>query len=180
MRTRLHFLSRLVSVALCGLSSLAVLACMSLWVFSYIRPDHRNLLHFGTSWIRLDWQSGWLEVTYYSQVRNVPFAPTGAWPTIPAEYRRVVSADLLVLSYRAQHVVSSSGILFFTRSMTVPLWVLVSISMIVPFGALIQHVRARQERSRRQRGLCPRCGYDIRATRSRCPECGGRITRSGA
>jgi hypothetical protein len=41
-------------------------------------------------------------------------------------------------------------------------------------GALISSYRSPAER-RLAKGLCPQCGYDIRATPARCPECGSFI-----
>jgi hypothetical protein len=51
-------------------------------------------------------------------------------------------------------------------------WVLAGFAA-APLGWLARRVvRARTGRHRRRAGLCPACGYDLRVTPERCPECG--------
>jgi hypothetical protein len=54
-------------------------------------------------------------------------------------------------------------------SVAVPYWAIVVVFSILP-GALVLRGIARTHRSRA--GHCPICGYDLRATPHRCPECG--------
>ena len=54
----------------------------------------------------------------------------------------------------------------------VPDWMIVVVLLILP-GLEVPHVlRWRKRRYRRRQGLCVVCGYDLRATPGRCPECG--------
>ena len=63
-----------------------------------------------------------------------------------------------------------SGVdLFGSRYAVVPHWFIVMVSVSLPTCWAIQRYRAK--RSARA-GLCPACGYDLRATPDRCPECG--------
>ena len=56
---------------------------------------------------------------------------------------------------------------------SVPLAAPAGALMILPLAqAALAGVRWRRSRAQRRRGLCVRCGYDLRATPSRCPECG--------
>lgn len=50
-----------------------------------------------------------------------------------------------------------------------PFWLFLPFSFVLP---AIWYWRFRQRRLRRDLSLCPKCGYDLRATTDRCPECG--------
>ena len=63
-----------------------------------------------------------------------------------------------------------------SRFLAVPLWMPAAVlgtaaSMLAP-----KHPHGLRRR-RRRKGLCPDCGYDLRATPGRCPECGAATSR---
>ena len=58
---------------------------------------------------------------------------------------------------------------FHDFNVIVPIWFLAAITAALPTLA----VRQASRRARRRSGnLCAKCGYDLRATPDRCPECG--------
>ena len=58
------------------------------------------------------------------------------------------------------------------RGVELRYWLLTLLTAPLPLWRLRQELVRRGAKRRLARGLCPRCGYDLRATPGRCPECG--------
>jgi hypothetical protein len=114
-------------------------------------------------------------------------APTAAWPDQPyyLSFRNPTDWRRLGVSGtrgRADLVPSDDPYIWkFPRTLGRADYWSVSVPYRVPFTATavpagasltIVWFRRRARRRRTAKGLCPLCGYDLRASPSRCPECG--------
>jgi hypothetical protein len=68
--------------------------------------------------------------------------------------------------------ISYNGWPMWTR-IRIPLWAMFFTFLLTPFGWYV-HFLATQSRPRA--GFCSQCGYDLRASPERCPECGTVVT----
>ena len=106
--------------------------------------------------VRIDWSR--------AQTALIPAAP-GTFmipsPVTPnARYRN------LHFGFRWDAVTNPGGTF---HDLIFPLWAIALVTAILPCLWL---ARARRHRIRARENICSNCGYDLRATPDRCPECG--------
>ncbi len=58
------------------------------------------------------------------------------------------------------------------KLIVLPDWFIVLVSSTLPLAWTVSRFKSRK----RNAGLCPRCGYDIRASSNRCSECGEELS----
>jgi hypothetical protein len=93
---------------------------------------------------------------------------SGDWPSVTNEpYRERFSIRYLEEEY------DGGG---YRWEVIVPYYVL---TLVTGVPACLWTTRRLWRRKMTGRGLCPSCGYDLRATPGRCPECGRVPTASG-
>ncbi|MDB5355960.1 MAG: hypothetical protein JWN24_2413 [Phycisphaerales bacterium] len=163
------------------LSLLASLALAALWLrqsrhFDFLHhyrvaPDDRS----GTLTI-VESAGGWLaiDITQYSTIdpttsRN--FRAMGRWSTQTAfdasRLNPVPSArGGALLGFALQSATTND---YTWHRLVIPLWFLILLAAVAPVVRARSAVRLRR---RVKLNLCATCGYDLRATPERCPECG--------
>jgi len=169
------------------LSSLLLGATMVLWLRSHRHAGGDTIeVHRGAHRVAVSSCDGCLAVAYarapdlagkaFSEVQWE--VPTSRFPPAPSDglmadmgFRRgtcSVGRPLPVLGnlrYLGRMYTSSVP----AHYVQLPWWPIVLLTMILPTAQL---ARAARRRRRARRGLCPECGYDLRASPGRCPECG--------
>jgi hypothetical protein len=166
MKRRLVTFAAAASLVLC-------IATVALWVRSY-RHSEAVRLESDAIWQELGSEAG----TIYFVVVKPPFAASlnlangfsvrtdaVGFPCRREQFMIFVDPDDVFVE-RVGFVWAWST---YATVLTVPNWFLVGIFLLLPARWSLTYRRRRTLRSFR---LCVRCGYDLRATPDRCPECG--------
>lgn len=176
----------------CALSLLCCVATCALWVRSlghfervdvrYARWPRADVLH--NYYLGFSWYSNTLRLEVVSQ----SFAPSPAdaladrqvrllrqqdppgvrWAFLGEDVTRVMNG--YPPGFAAGHrPYGTAGMAGDRRNLAVRPWLPALLAAVLP---ALWTARLIKSRRARRRGFCPACGYDLRASPQRCPECG--------
>jgi hypothetical protein len=179
--------------ALTFLSALSLLLCVAtvaLWVHSHFRTviwgyaGNLDADGFTRTWElsssrgRICWQVVWhwessIPGDAGFRIQTVPSKPF-PWSWRPSATKSYAPGDRFLIGrfYQERYVAAgfyydrfiAPAVAWDRRSVAVPNWFLIAIFLVLPLMRWLNRPRPP--------GSCPVCGYDLRATPDRCPECG--------
>jgi hypothetical protein len=147
---------KLLNIA-AAMSLLLCVASIAAWVLSRNGP-----MFFSVGGVRFSPQYGRLWCHW-----ETPYQPAPS----SSRSRFLARRRLAFVEFVKTHSVvndPSGAVMNVTSDLYVPLWELAAVFSLVPAARAIHRSLAR----RRSPGLCDTCGYDLRASPERCPECG--------
>jgi len=193
---------RILINSLTAASALLCVATITLWVRGHYARDtytqyrrYDNTLvcktiscgrgQFTFFWSRMQygrgrWPAAWgTPDAFWDTIQRRKIMPYPGWdsdyPQLPFVFRQVgVSGPGMWWCHFFHHVTPYAGTSFVhsARVITVPFWILLAATAALPAWKLRAIFREYRHNRRRRGGFCGSCGYDLRATPQRCPECG--------
>jgi hypothetical protein len=184
MKRKRHIVLNVLAVA----SALLSMASVALWARSYTTSDYIEYIRWSTDDVSTRTVSflstaGRLDLKFYHVEVNPPDDFVTARRTLanyPLKTGAVAHRSTAEVKRSASSWIGGFGFSYWTwradwhtknRGITIPTWFLVAVTLALPF---IQTGRLLAKRRTRRGNLCPSCGYDLRASPDRCPECGSK------
>ena len=175
-------------------SLLLAVLIVALWVRSYFKADRflkittkdtPDQLHWtiqnldigkgGVGWYRIVWDAAPADLgSDPTLVRDTPLRHLNPPPAYPDYPNLVGVRSFLGLKFWRDWSPSQSSTRFTAITIIVPLWCPFAVFLLLAICLSIDRIRLRR---RLKTGCCPRCGYDLRASPERCPECGTTVPR---
>ena len=143
------------------------------WVGTQVKLES---LHGELIWdhVRVDFMPGQQPPEYY---RNRIRGPD--WASVPARQSRIDlrGQPLGWAGIGAVALPSANSAATYTlTSIAIPYWLVVLVAALLPGRSVVRYGRYRYRRAFKP-GVCSSCGYDLRGSPDRCPECGAAQRR---
>jgi hypothetical protein len=141
------------------------------WVGTQVKLES---LHGELIWDQLqyDFLPGQQPPEYYRGAVRGP-----AWASVPARQTRIDLArqPLGWAGIGAVVLPGANSLATYTvTSIAIPYWLVVLVAALLPGRSVVRYGRYRYRRAFKP-GVCRSCGYDLRASPDRCPECGAPL-----